>query len=175
MKNKHFFQIFTIFLLILSACAKKDPVTGEREIYETDPRKRLDANVAKGGGLFSGLGGEKNGRVVDFGTSNIMWRATLKSLEFLPLINADYNGGVIIYDWYTGEQGSNEEIKITVNFLSNELRSDSIKIIAHKRTCEQNKKCQITKANENFSNEIKNSVLASARIMKIEEEKSKKK
>jgi len=55
------------------------------------------------------------------------------------------------------------------------LRSDSIKIIAHKRTCEQNKKCQITKANENFSNEIKNSVLASARIMKIEEEKSKKK
>lgn len=175
MKKINFLPEIISLTLVLFGCAKTDPVTNEKQIFEVDPKKRIEANVAKGGGLFSGIGGDKSGRVVDFGTSNIMWRATLKSLEFLPLINADYNGGVIIYDWYAGEQNSSEEIKITVNFLSNELRSDSIKIIAHRRVCEVNKKCQITKANENFSNEIKNSVIASARIMKIEEEKNNKK
>lgn len=166
--------VLLLFFFLIACSSKKDPIS-EKE-YEPNVQKRQEEFLKKEGSILFGKKLGPNERpAADFTTSNIMWRATLKSLEFLPLINADYNGGIIIYDWYSAEQNNNEEIKITVNFLSNELRSNSIKIIAHKRTCEQNKRCQITQASENFSSEIKNSVLASARIMKIEEEKNKNK
>ena len=105
----------------------------------------------------------------------MLWRATLKSLDFLPLVNADYSGGVIIYDWYSNEN-SNEQIKVTVRFLNNQLRSDSINIIAHKKICEENLiKCKTIKLNDKFNSEIKETILTSARALRIEEEKSKSK
>ena len=70
-----------------------------------------------------------------------MWRASLETLDFLPLITVDYSGGVIISDWYS-EGSSNEAIKLTIRFLSNEVRSDSLKIIVHKKICDKNLNCR---------------------------------
>jgi len=103
-----------------------------------------------------------------------MWRATLNTLGFLPLINADYNGGIIITDWYSDKLNSKDSIKITIKFLSNELRSDSIQVIAHKKSCISSENCQVALMTENFSREIKDSIISNARILKIEEEKKKK-
>ena len=105
----------------------------------------------------------------------MLWRATLKSLDFLPLLNADYSGGVIVYDWYSQANNPKEQIKISVQFLNNELRSDSVKIIAHKKICETLERCSNSTLDQNFANSIKESIITSARSLKIEEAKKDKK
>jgi len=166
--------IFLIFLVLVSHCARVDPVTGEKVLEETDTRKKSREFVDKQGGLFGEIGKNKSGTTFDFATSNILWRATLKSLDFLPLVNADYSGGVIVYDWYSENLNSKEQIKISIRFLSNELRSESIQISSHKKICDENNKCSISKLSENFSNEIKDTILLTARNIKIEEAKKEK-
>ena len=172
--------ILTFVLIVLQGCSTVDPVTGEKVLIEPNPDKRAREFADKGGGIFGNLG--KPGAIkpgsgtIDFASSNVLWKATLETLNFLPLLNADYTGGVIIYDWYTESSNSKEQIKVTVRFLSNELRSDSINITAHKKICEENAtKCKIIKTADNLSNEIKNTILTSARTLRIEEEKSKNK
>jgi hypothetical protein len=110
-----------------------------------------------------------------FSTSNVLWRATLKSLDFLPLINADYTGGIIIYDWYSQANNPKEQIKISVQFLSDELRSDSVKITAHKKICDNADRCSNSTIDQNFSNSIKENIITAARTLKIEEAKKEKK
>jgi hypothetical protein len=172
------------FLLILTFifaqnCSSVDPATGEKVLIEPNPDKRAREYADKGGGIFGNLGkvgaNKTGGAAVDFESSNVLWKATLKSLDFLPLLNADYTGGIIIYDWYTGTINSKEQIKVSVRFLNSELRSDSIKVTAHKKICESTDKCLNTVVDQKFSDNIKDSIIASARALKIEEAKKEKK
>ena len=179
---KHnFIKISHLIILIIFSisCSKTDPITGEKKIIETNPQVKAREAVEKGGGIFGDVlkgGKSSNSNTYDFSTSNVLWRATLKTLDFMPLINADYQGGVIIYDWYSDNENYKDQIKVTVRFLSNELRSDSINITTHKKICEENTtKCKTVKLNDGLSNEIKNTILTSARTLRIEEEKSKNK
>jgi len=168
--------LLTLITAFLFSCAKTDPVTGEKVLIEVNPKEKARIAAEKDGGLFGDLTGKKSsGTNYEFATSNILWRSTLKSLDFLPLINADYSGGVIVYDWYSDILNSNEQVKISVRFLSNELRSDSIQIIAHKKICDENNKCSTIKLNNNLPEEIKDKILFSARSMKVEEAKNKPK
>ena len=176
MKNTTFIFIIFLILLNVSCSSTTDPVTGEKIIIEPDPVKKARDVAARGGGLFGEIGGQKSSnQTVNFGNSNVLWRATLKSLDFLPLVNADYGGGVIIYDWYSQTNNPKEQIKISVQFLNNELRSDSLKIIAHKKICETVERCSNSTLDQNFANSIKDSIIASARTLKIEEAKKEKK
>ena len=72
-----------------------------------------------------------------------MWRATVDILDFVPLTNASYSGGIIITDWFNGgaEESENRNIKITVKFLSNEVRSDALKVDVHERICNSQNNC----------------------------------
>ena len=165
------------FLLIISCSSNKtDPVTGKDTTIEVDAQKRTREFAKQGGGIFGDINNKKpSSTTYDFATSNILWRATLKSLDFLPLVNADYSGGVIIYDWYSDKESSNEQIKITVKFLNNELRADSIQITAHKKICEDSGKCITKKLDDKFSSNVKDTILDSARSIRIEETKKEKK
>ena len=150
-------------------CAKVDPVTGEKVIIEPDTRKKAREFADKEGGIFGDLGRSGNkSTTFEFGTSNVLWRATLKSLDFLPLLNADYSGGIIIYDWYSQNNNPREQIKISVQFLNNELRSDSVKITAHKKICDSSDRCSNSTLDQNFANSVKENIIASARALKIE-------
>ena len=165
--------LFCIFIL---NCSKIDPVTGEKILIEPDPQKRAREFADKGGGIFGDINNKKSSSTsVDFASSNVMWKATLKTLEFLPLSNTDYSGGIIVYDWYSQTNNPREQIKISVRFLSNELKSDSIKVIAHKKICDSADKCSNSTLDEKFSNTIKENIIASARSLKIEEAKKEKK
>jgi hypothetical protein len=163
-------------LFFLNNCSKSDPVTGKTEVIEPNPYKRAQQIAEKGGGIFGDINrvGKSPGNF-EFSTSNVLWRATLKNLEFLPLLNADYAGGIIIYDWYSQSNNPNEQIKISVQFLSNELRSDSVKIIAHKKICDNFNKCSNSSSDQKFAETIKDSIISSARTLKIEEAKKEKK
>ena len=163
-------------LILLSNCAKNDPTTNEKVLFETDTNKRAKEFAEKGGGIFGDINNKKSGSTTfEFATSNVLWRATLKSLDFLPLLNADYSGGIIVYDWYSQTNNPKEQIKISVQFLNNELRSDSIKITAHKKICETLERCSNSTLDQNFASSIKESIIASARTLKIEEAKKEKK
>ena len=181
-KKKSIFKnltIKTVFLSIiviaLNQCAKIDPITGEKVLEETNTRTKAEQFRDRQGGIFGAIGQNKSSNTFEFSTSNVLWRATLKSLDFLPLMNADYSGGVIIYDWYSQTNNPKEQIKISVQFLNNELRSDSIKITAHKKICENMDRCSNSTIDQNFANSIKENIIASARMLKIEEAKKEKK
>jgi len=165
-----FVKIILTFLF-LTSCAATDKVTGEKVLIEPDAKKRAQIEAEKSGGIFGNLGKNNKNAEIEFKNSNVLWRATLKSLDFLPLINADYAGGVIIYDWYSDNINSKEQIKVTVRFLNNELRSDSIEITSHKKICDDNNKCSVSVLKNSLSNEIKDKILSSARSIKIEEKK----
>jgi hypothetical protein len=163
-------------ILLTFSCAKIDPITGEKIIIEPDPVKKARDAAARSGGLLGDIGGQKNSnQTVNFGNSNVLWRATLKSLDFLPLISSDYSGGILIYDWYSENNNSKEQIKISIQFLSNELRSDSIKITAHKRICENIDKCSNLIVDQKFADTVKENIITVARSLKIEEAKKEKK
>jgi len=165
--------LFCIFIL---NCSKTDPVTGEKILIEPDVQKRAREFADKGGGIFGDINNKKSSSTsVDFASSNVMWKATLKTLEFLPLSNTDYSGGIIVYDWYSQTNNPREQIKISVRFLSNELKSDSIKVIAHKKICDSVDKCSNSTLDEKFSNTVKENIITSARLLKIEEAKKEKK
>jgi len=170
--------LIILSLFFLFACVKKDSATGEVVIIEPNPDKKAREFADKGGGIFGDInkvGKSSGGGNFEFASSNVLWRATLKSLDFLPLLNSDYSGGIIIYDWYSQTNNPKEQIKISVQFLSNELRSDSIKITAHKKICETTERCSNSTLDQNFANSIKDSIIASARTLKIEEAKKEKK
>jgi hypothetical protein len=174
MKTSRIFFLYTI-AFVLNQCAKVDPITGEKVLIETNTRTKAEQFRDKEGGMFGGIGQSKSSNTFEFSTSNVLWRATLKSLDFLPLMNADYSGGIIIYDWYSQASNSKEQIKISVQFLNNELRSDSIKITAHKKICDSADRCYNSTMDQSFANSIKENIIASARTLKIEEAKKEKK
>jgi hypothetical protein len=170
--------IISVFIISLYQCAKTDPITGEKVIIDPNLDRKASEFRDKGGGIFGDInkiGKSSSGGTFEFASSNVLWRATLKSLDFLPLLNADYSGGIIVYDWYSQTNNPKEQIKISVQFLNNELRSDSLKITAHKKICETTERCSNSTLDQNFANSIKDSIIASARTLKIEEVKKEKK
>ena len=160
-------------ILILLGCSKEGTV--EERQYEPDLKKRQEQARDKAGGIFGTLDRGKQSNTFEFSTSNVLWRATLKSLDFLPLLNADYSGGIIVYDWYSQVNNPKEQIKISIQFLNNELRSDSVKVTAHKKICDTMDRCSNSTLDQNFANLIKDSIITSARTLKIEEAKKEKK
>jgi hypothetical protein len=166
--------ILLLLVAFLSHCAKTDPVTGEKILIETDARKKSRDFVEKQGGLFGDIGKSSSGTNFEFSTSNVLWRATLKNLDFLPVANADYSGGIIVYDWYSNKEDKHS-IKISVRFLSNELKTSSIMVAGHKKICDDLGKCFIEKLNNKFTDEIKESIISSAREIKIEDAKKESK
>ena len=164
----------TLSLLILSCNAIKPKKVDTRET-PINAQERAKKNIEQGRGtsLKDIVGGR--GTTYEFSTSNPMWRASLEILDFLPFSTVDYSGGMIITDWYS-ENNSNDAIKITVRFLDNEIRSDSLKISVHKKECKSNMNC-ITNLLKNsaIGNELRTSIIRKAAMLERESKDKKKK
>ncbi len=166
--------LLSLLIIILNSCKsneKKDGITSNQERLE-DPNVRAREFADKNPITLFKDSKDKNTNF-EFGTSNVLWRASLKTLDFIPLANVDYSGGIIITDWYSEGKSNKEQIKIQVRFLSTELRSDSIQITSYKKICETNNECINVVGNENFNREIKDLIVNNARQIKIEESKKK--
>jgi len=152
-------SLFTI-LINLNSCGIYRPVSAKD--YPPEPEKRVQKNLQEGRG-FSLMGSNKNkGGDFSFATSNEMWRASLDILEFMPLTSADYGGGLIITDWYSDQSNSEESIKISIRFLSNEIRADALKIKVFSKECNKVINCKITESNSKIENELKVAILKKA-------------
>ena len=164
---KNFF-IFLFFLISLTSCeAMKFKRTDVKDVPINDADKR-QKNINEGRGITIG-GKKKNSGTFDFATSNEMWRAALEILDFVPLTTADYGGGIIITDWYADDLNSDESIKIMVNFLSNEIRADGLKVKIYKKTCNENFNCNTQLMSSDLDTEIKLAVLKKAAQIKTQD------
>ena len=110
---------------------------------EGEERARKNIEEGKGFSLKKAVGGRKT--TYEFSTSNPLWRATFDVIDFMPLVTVDYSGGMIVTDLYTDSNTTNDSLKFTIRFLSNEIRADSLKIIIHRKTCKVQSNCIIKK------------------------------
>ena len=123
---------------------------------------RIRKNIEEGRGVKFGDKRNKGVGVASFAAANPMWQATLDTLDFMVLSSADYGGGIVITDWYSSSENNNEFIKITVRFLSDEIRADGLSIIIHEKKCDELKNCKVKKVKSNLATEIKLKILRRA-------------
>ena len=172
-KNSKLILSFFVFIFAFTSCGSK---FGDARKTPTNALERARKNVEEGrGASIGGMLGNRGGTNYEFSSSNPMWRATLETLDFLPLSTVDYSGGTVITDWYS-ENNSNESIKITVRFLSNEVRSDNLKIIVHKKKCSAPSNCttSLLKGNK-IESELISTIVQKAALLERADKKKKKK
>ncbi len=165
-----------LVLLILSSCGGfKLPKPGDARKTPASGKERALKNLKEGRGISLGktFGGSKK-TTYQFSTSNPMWQATFDVIDFMPLVTVDYAGGMIITDWYTDANTTNDSLKFTIRFLSNEVRPDSLKIIIHKRTCKtQSANCIVQKIASKLEGTIRSEIIAKAVLLEAASKKKK--
>ena len=175
MKNYIFFRkfslaiLFMIILIFLNSCGNNFFRGADARKVSPDPRERVKKNLEEGKGFRidnAVKGIRRGGGTFEFASSNELWRASLDIIEFMPLTSANYSGGIIITDWYTNNTNPNETIKITIRFLSNEIRSDAIDINVFYKKCEADYKCVVQKNNKNIVTELRREILKKAALYK---------
>ena len=167
-KFLYFKAILVLTLLLNTSCGLYKPV--DKPII--DPAERVKKNMEEGRG-FRLFDNTKKGGDFDFASSNELWRATLDTIDFMPLASANYSGGIVITDWYSDNSNSNESIKITIRFLTNEIRSDALDVKIFKKDCGSNQNCSMYEEKGDLIKEIKKSILKKAAIYSNEKKKSK--
>ena len=173
MKNNMFFKkfiqipVFLIILILLNSCGKNFFRGADARKVSPDPRERVKKNLEEGKGFRLNNAikkGVSRGGDFEFASSNELWRASLDIIEFMPLTSANYSGGIIITDWYSNSTNPNETIKITIRFLTNEIRSDAIDINVFYKKCDAEYKCVVQKNNENIESELRREILKKATL-----------
>ena len=163
--------IFFIIFQILTSCGIYRPVDAKK--YPPQPELRVKNNIKEGKGIKLFSSNDKGGKF-EFANANPLWRASLDTIEFMPLLSVDYGGGIIITDWY-GEENENDSIKITIQFLSNEIRSDSLNIKVFKKKCTNLSNCKVMQSQSDINQELRVAILKKAAQYKLEDtEKNKK-
>jgi len=172
-KNIKILGFIAIFSFLLTGCNGKLP-GGDARKNPADPAKRIAKNLEEGRGLKFGDLTKNQGGVFEFASSNELWRASLDVIDFMPLTSVNYSGGIIITDWYSNEQKQNESVKITIRFLTNEIRSDALDIKVFTRKCEKSlMNCKILESNNVLVTELKKEILKKASIYQKEKETKK--
>tara|TARA_B100000524_G_scaffold25759_1_gene12981 strand:- start:392 stop:946 length:555 start_codon:yes stop_codon:yes gene_type:complete len=171
---KKSFLLF-MMLVLFSGCNGKFPGADARK-FPDDPALRVKKNLEEGRGfkvndVFSN---KQRGGTFDFANSNELWRASLDVIDFMPLSSVNYSGGIIITDWYSTNENQNESIKISIRFLTNEIRSDALNIKIFTRKCELNlNNCTFTETNKVLVSELTKEILKKAALYKQKGEKKK--
>ncbi len=167
MKKYLFGLLIVLFAASLNSCGplKYKPVDARK--VSPNPDERVRKNIEEGRG-FRLMGGLKKGGTFDFASSNYLWRAALDTVDFMPLVSANYSGGIVITDWYAENNNLGESIKISIRFLSNEIRSDALDVKVFLKKCDQNLNCVINENQGKLSNELIMSILKKAAVYEKE-------
>ena len=168
-----FFTLVIFTCILLNSCGiykrsdvKDNPINVD---------ERVKKNIQEGRGFRFGTGATRGGDF-DFASSNPLWRSAIDVMDFVPLTNASYSGGIIITEWFSSEN-TNRELKITIQFMTNEIRADGIKVVIHEKVCSDKAKldCNINKIKSSIGNDIKLAILKKAALLKKESETKNKK
>ena len=144
---------------MFTSCGLYRPVDAQK--YPPQPELRVKKNLDEGRGIKLFKSDGNMGGKFEFANSNPLWRASLDTLDFMPLLSVDYGGGIIITDWY-GEENENDAIKISIQFLSNEVRSDALSIKVFKKKCTNLSNCKVVQSRSNIDQELRVAILKKA-------------
>ena len=170
-----FFGFIGILLLVLNSCeALKYKPTKAGEV-PPDADDRVKKNMEEGRGFRLMDVNKQKGGTFDFASSNELWRASLDTIDFMPLVSANYSGGIIITDWYNDGSSNNQSVKISIRFLSNEIRSDALDIKIFTKNCSTSIECKIYENKGNLIFELKKSILKKAAIYEKQNKNKNKK
>ena len=155
--------ILTIPIFLASCQLAK--MGGDARENPPDPNERVKKNLEEGKGfrldnIINNKGGGNTN--FEFASSNELWRASLDTIDFIPLASVNYSGGIIITDWYSSDGNSNEVLKISIRFLTNEIRSDALDIKIFTKTCDNQNKCVTSEKSGNLIAELKKEILKKA-------------
>ena len=157
--------VLTSLLLFLYSCG----MGADARQFPPDAESRVKKNIEEGRGfrLFDNenKGGSGN---FDFASSNSLWRASLDTIDFMPLASANYSGGIIITDWYSSNSSSGESVKISIRFLTNEIRSDALDIKVFYKKCSSNENCKVIEQSEKISKELSKKIITKAAVYEAE-------
>ncbi len=176
-----FRPLFSIFIIVslmsLNSCVLKKLPGADAQEFPPEPEKRVQKNMEEGRGfrIMDSVSGGKASGEFDFASSNELWRASLDTIDFMPLALANYSGGIIVTDWYSDKSSSDESIKISIRFLTNEIRSDALNIKIFYKKCSMENNCQIIEKSGDLSMELSKKILTKAAIYaKQNKDKNKK-
>ena len=173
------YLIFLILPIFLSSCKSPDGKFklpgGDARKTPADPALRVKKNLEEGRGFqINEVFTQQKGGVFDFASSNELWRASLDTIDFMPLSSVNYSGGIIITDWYAADQSlSGESIKISIRFLTNEVRADALDIKVFNRKCNNISNCIVKEINDELAPELKKQILKKATLYKQAKNKKK--
>ena len=166
-----FMKKFTLLLIAIAFILTNCGIYKRSDIRDNpvNVNERVRKNIEEGRGIRFGKRSSQGG-VFDFASSNELWRASIDILDFVPFTNASYSGGIIITDWFSGNskvENEKRELKITVRFLTNEIRSDALGVTIYERLCKLDSiyDCNTNKITSNLENEIKLAILKKAAIL----------
>ncbi len=163
LKIRHFKTsiLITLLAIYLNSCGSG----ADARKFPPNPEERVQKNIEEGRGfrLMNKVRGSKGGDF-EFASSNELWRASLDTIDFIPLASANYSGGIIITDWYSDNSNLNESIKISIRFLTNEIRSDALDIKVFYKKCAQNINCEINERKGSLVAELTKQILKKAAI-----------
>ena len=164
MFTKKFSKILVFICILpffLNSCANR----GDARKSPPDPKLRVKRNIEQGKGFrLMDTVKKKSSTNFEFASSNELWRASLDAIDFMPLSSVNYSGGIIISDWYSSDENSNESVKISIRFLTNEIRSDALDIKVFRKICKINNKCKTTQGSNEIVTELKKKILKTAKI-----------
>ena len=175
LKTLKLLTLLFVSSILLISCGGKLPGADARK-YDPDPKKRVQKNLEEGRGfrLMESMG-KNSGGVFEFASSNELWRASLDTIDFMPLGSVNYSGGIIITDWYSTDQTSNESIKISIRFLTNEIRADALDIKVFNKKCLTQINCVISEETSDLIPELTRKILKTAAIYKQKKKEKAKK
>tara|TARA_A100001011_G_scaffold334737_1_gene363226 strand:- start:299 stop:865 length:567 start_codon:yes stop_codon:yes gene_type:complete len=167
--NKTLISLFYSFAIISLLSCEGMPGADAKK-YPPNPDERVKKNLEEGRGFRLDniiKGGGKGGDFM-FASANELWRASLDTIDFIPLSSVNYSGGIIITDWYSDGDNLDESIKISIRFLTNEVRVDALDIKIFYKKCNQVVNCKVTQKTGSLVAELKKTILNKATIYKKE-------
>ena len=172
-KNTLFLRLFSLFFIIifLNSCGPLKPSPSDARKVSPNVNERVRQNIEQGKGFRLMGGNKQKGGTFDFASSNELWRASLDIIDFMPLLSANYSGGIIITDWYSDGKNAGESIKISIRFLTNEIRSDALDVKVFIKKCKTLENCLVTETKGVLVSELKKKILYQASIYKKENDK----
>jgi len=163
--NLKYSVLSLILFLMLNAC--KSLPGGNALENPPNPKERVEKNLEQGKGFRLSNATKNLGQTnYEFASSNELWRASLDTIDFMPLTSANYSGGIIITDWYSDNSNPNESIKIIIRFLTNEIRADALDIKIFYKNCRSITNCSVTEKESSLKNELRKEILKKAAIYK---------
>ena len=167
MKNK--ISIIIIFALFFLNSCSLPGADARKVVVSGKDRAKKNSEEGRGFRLMENM--NKGGTNFEFASSNELWRASLDTIDFMPLTTANYSGGIIVTDWYSDNENLNESIKVTIRFLTNEIRSDAINLKVFYKDCTSSRECVVSERSGNLVNELKKQILKKATAYKKQSEK----